>query len=98
MTNVDFTEQNDGNYTATVKCPFCGKETKIENIPATDLFSWRSGALIQQAFPNMPSEDRECLISGICHDCQERLFGGVNGEPDEEECDCEEEAEANANA
>ena len=98
MTNVDFTKQENGDYTATVKCPFCGKDTKIENVPSNGVFAWRNGALIQRAFPNIAIEDRECLISGLCHDCQEEMFGGLDCEPDVDECDCEVEEEASANA
>ena len=96
--NFDFTKQENGDYTATVKCPICSKETKIENVPSDDIFAWCTGALIQRAFPNMAIKDRECLIGGLCHDCQERMFSGLDCEPDEDECDCEMEKEANANA
>ena len=89
MMNVDFTKQENGDYTVTVECPFCGRMTRIENVPANGIFAWRGGALIQRAFPNMAIEDRECLVSGLCHECQEYRFS----EPDEEE---EEEAKVNA--
>ena len=80
MMNVDFKKQENGDYTAIVECPFCGRVTKIENVPANGIFAWRGGALIQRAFPNMAIDDRECLVSGLCHDCQEYMFS----EPDEE--------------
>ena len=89
MMNVDFTKQEKGDYTVAVECPFCGRVTRIENVPANGIFAWRNGAFVQKAFPNMSIEDRECLISGLCHDCQEAMFGGM---------DCEEEEEARANA
>lgn len=80
MMNVDFTKQEDGDYAVTVECPFCGRGTRIENVPANGIVAWRGGALIQRAFPNMAIGDRECLVSGLCRDCQEYVFS----EPDEE--------------
>ena len=85
MTDVDFKKQENGDYTAIVKCPFCGNVTKIENVPSYGVFMWRNGAFVQKAFPNMAIEDRECMISGLCHDCQETMFGGMDCEEEEEE-------------
>ena len=91
MTDVDFKKQENGDYTAIVKCPFCGNVTKIENVSSYGVFAWRNGAFVQRAFPNMSIEDRECFVSGLCHDCQETMFGGMD-------CEEEEEEEARANA
>ena len=85
MTDVDFKKQENGDYTAIVKCPFCGNVTKIENVSSYGVFAWRNGAFVQRAFPNMSIEDRECVISGLCHDCQEAMFGGMDCEEEEEE-------------
>lgn len=35
---------------------------------------WQHGELIQRAFPNMPVERREQLISGTCPGCWKALF------------------------
>jgi hypothetical protein len=34
-------------------------------VPAESLFKYRQGALMQNAFPEMSSDDREFLISGM---------------------------------
>ena len=58
----------------SVKCPFCGKVTEIE-VPLVGYLDWEDGELIQNAMPNLSAEDRELLISGVCYDCQRKIFG-----------------------
>jgi hypothetical protein len=36
--------------------------------------SWQSGAFVQDAFPNMPKEWREMLISSTCPSCWNDMF------------------------
>lgn len=55
-------------------CPFFGKVTVL-NVPADGFIAWQNGSLVQNAFPNLFAEDREVLISGICRDCQNNIFG-----------------------
>lgn len=85
------------SYNAIVKCPFCGKDTVVKNIPAEGLFLYNQGELIQRAFPNVSPEYREVLLSGMCPKCQQEVFGSW-GECDEDECENEENEESNANA
>lgn len=58
----------------TTACPFCGKVTTL-NVPADGFMAWQNGSLVQSAFPDMSAEDREVLISGMCIDCQDSIFG-----------------------
>jgi hypothetical protein len=37
--------------------------------------TWKSGRLIQYAFPRMSSNDRELLITGICTECWDGELG-----------------------
>ena len=55
-------------------CPFCGKEYICE-FPTDGYAKWMGGELIQKAMPAVPATVREWLISGICPDCQESIFG-----------------------
>lgn len=55
-------------------CPFCGEECMCE-FPADGFAKWMGGELIQKAMPFVPATSREWLISGICPDCQEKVFG-----------------------
>jgi hypothetical protein len=41
----------------------------------TGYMSWRAGALVQDAFPEVPKEYREMFISGTCPECFADMFG-----------------------
>lgn len=62
-------------------CPFCGCERTVE-VDALDLEKYESGELAQIAFPSpkYSVEIREFIISGICPECQESIFGGSDDE------------------
>ena len=85
------------NTIFTARCPFCGK---ISRIPCDEnaLAQYNNGALIQDAFPNMPAHERETIISGMCLDCQTSFF-----EEDDDDCDgecdvcCDFDCPSNAN-
>jgi hypothetical protein len=46
----------------------------------TGYMSWRAGAFVQEAFPEVPKEYREMFISGTCPECWERMFGNDDDE------------------
>lgn len=71
-------------------CPFCRKET-IVSVPANGYQLWLRGALIQDALPDVPTQERETLLSGMCPECQERFYAAFADEDDEEEEEEEEE-------
>lgn len=69
--------------TATVEitkvCPFCGKVNHL--IVNEEMYNrWISGESIQRVFPMVNASERELLISGICYDCQDNIFGGDDDE------------------
>jgi len=43
-------------------------------VPRLGYAAWQAGILIQQAMPGVSIEDRETLISSLCHHCQEQMF------------------------
>lgn len=52
------------------KCPFCGKERVVENVPRNRFFEWKEGYKnIQDALPELSADDREALMTGICNKC-----------------------------
>lgn len=57
----------------SILCGGCG-ECKILSAPAANWNAYWSGALVQNAFPDMSPDDRELLISGICGPCYDSLF------------------------
>ena len=61
--------------TIKTMCPFCGKVQEVL-VYDDDYFNWWSrGLSVQEAFPYLTAAERELLISGICEDCWEDLFG-----------------------
>ena len=55
-------------------CPFCGA-THYVKVDEDDWLSYCNGALAQNAFPELNVTEREQIISGICPECQESIFG-----------------------
>lgn len=56
-------------------CPFCGEEHCV-TVVEKDYYDYARGvALAQEAFPYLSATEREQIISFICPDCQEKIFG-----------------------
>lgn len=54
-------------------CMNCHVKYELE-LKEEDYIKWRSGTLIQNAFPYLSDDDRELLISEICGKCFDKLF------------------------
>ncbi|MAG73901.1 hypothetical protein CL620_06305 [archaeon] len=57
----------------TRECFHCHKFDRLE-VPIYGYQRWKSGELIQNAFPNLSASDRELLISGIHSKCWDEAF------------------------
>lgn len=57
-----------------ITCRVCGSATEI-TVPAERFLAWQTGTLIQCAFPELTTDQRELLISGICGKCFDRVMG-----------------------
>ena len=68
------------------RCPMCGQFHYVE-VKECDFYAWQAGELAQSAFPYLSADEREMLISGICPNCWNEVFG----EPEENEHDWDEE-------
>lgn len=55
------------------ECPMCGKYHMI-TVELEQYLKYQSGELVQDAFPHMSPSDRERFISGLCPDCQKKIF------------------------
>lgn len=55
-------------------CPFCGELCQC-TFPTDGYEKWMGGELIQRAMPTVPATSREWLISGMCPECQDKIFG-----------------------
>lgn len=65
-----------------IECPFCGKVHVVE-VREDEFAKWQAGELIQNAMPNLSATQREQLISRLCPDCQEEIFGEDEDEGDD---------------
>ncbi len=65
---------NKLDYKIKKTCPFCGKTTII-TVNKNDYDKWQEDTLIQRAFPYLSADEREVLITGMCYDCQAKVFG-----------------------
>lgn len=78
--------------TLEVTCPMCGG-TQVVEMTEVQYDAVESGALcVQDALHDHNAFDRETLISGMCHDCQSKMFNrpkpGEDWGPILGECDC----------
>lgn len=55
-------------------CPICHCDTYLQ-VDAEEYARWQAGELIQVAMPDLDADEREMLISGICPDCWDDMFG-----------------------
>lgn len=55
------------------ECPMCG-EYHMLTVDLEQYLNYQSGELVQDAFPHMSPTDRERFISGLCPDCQKKIF------------------------
>jgi hypothetical protein len=68
----------------TTTCPFCGATFTV-TVHASDYEDWQNGKMVQDAFPYLSAEARELLVSGICPDCWDGMFGDSDDEDEYEE-------------
>ena len=57
-----------------IKCPFC-KKSHFVKTTEEEYMNYCAGELVQNAFPNLTPTEREQIISHLCPECQERIFG-----------------------
>lgn len=67
------TMQSDNVLVQTPRCRMCGQSSFVA-VRACDLERYNAGALVQEAFPEMPAEKRELLISGVHAECWEQMW------------------------
>ena len=60
--------------TVIVGCIKCAEAQHI-TVGHADLDAWQGGKNIQDAMPYLSVDDRELLISGICGECFDKIYG-----------------------
>lgn len=67
-------KMNYKEVSVITRCPFCGHANEVE-VNEMDYLDWQDGELAQNAFPYLSADEREMLISGICNQCWDGMFG-----------------------
>lgn len=55
-------------------CPFCGEKMGLW-VEEDGFNAWEGGVPVQKAFPDLSAKEWEFIISGICENCWEKMFG-----------------------
>lgn len=63
------------------RCPEC-REYTTHTVQKIRYNAWKDGMLVQRAFPDMPAEEREQLITGICPACWDKMFKDIDEDDD----------------
>jgi hypothetical protein len=72
----------------TWPCPWCTKTSVVE-VDAESYRRWRSGTLVQDAFPMMSLDEREMLVTGTHPACwNDMMIDMDEEEPFNDECGC----------
>ena len=61
------------NKSISIQCPECKRHQIIE-VKEEDFNKWRSGTIIQEAFPYLSASQREALITGLCQQCWDNIM------------------------
>ena len=56
-----------------ITCPFCNEDHAVE-VDLARFVAWQNGELIQNAMPDLTFTEREQLISGLCPNCQAKIW------------------------
>ena len=76
-TNVRVTIQQDGRVRLTGPCVVTGLEHSVVVSREGALAYFQRGVKARDAFPKLPKEEREFLISGTSPDGWRKLFGNT---------------------
>ena len=71
-------------FAIEVCCPLCG-HVSVVKVNAPDYIDWQNGNLAQSCFSYLTPSEREILISGLCSECQDDVFGSDENEDEDYE-------------
>lgn len=66
----------------TPKCVMCGNTAVLE-VSFEGFVQWQRGAFVQEAFPELDSDQRELLMTGTHAHCWEGMWAGFDEEGDD---------------
>lgn len=62
------------NTLIVVSCPICGGKSYVK-VPTEGYKKFQKGAHVQDVFPDLSTDERELLITGIDTECWRKTFG-----------------------
>lgn len=72
-------ENHNDKMAITRQSPFTGKKaTMMLDVTADQIADWKSGTLIQDAFPNLSADEREFIKTGITPEDWDNMFGKLD--------------------
>lgn len=69
------------NTVIAATCP-CKAVTELK-VRTDGLYVWRIGTAIQHALPELTTEQRELLITGLCQPCSDGMYAHLEDEYDD---------------
>ena len=78
---VSMTPEND--YACLEVACTCCDEAYLFGVALSGVEAWRGGAFVQDAFPELPKQYREMLISGTCPSCWDAMFGSFDDDDED---------------
>ena len=73
LSNLKVIAEDANALTYKIPCPLCGIHSEL-TVNKNELETYKKGALIQRAFPNLSNGQRELLLTGICPKCWNDMF------------------------
>jgi hypothetical protein len=67
-------DQGQFSCVLTIRCFKCNGVNTL-SVPKSGIDKYKQGAHIQEAFPELSSDEREMMLSGLCPACFAELFG-----------------------
>ena len=83
MTDYKLQKYPNGETFLRVSCESCGQSQDIV-VSECQLKAWMKGELIQNAMPQLCSDERELLISGTCGHCFDVMMYDDGNESEDE--------------
>lgn len=71
---AEYVEKDTSKVEVISRCMLCGELSGVI-VDAEGYDKWVAGEFVQDAFPRMPAEDREVLISGTHDECWDNMMG-----------------------
>ena len=88
LTHCSYVEtyEPEHEYTFTGPCVITEEPYSVK-VRAADLYAYHKGAKIQDAFPSIPADQREFMISGTSPEGWKQVFGGDDDDEDDDDSD-----------